>query len=246
MCRSNKVADDLIRRVHAWLLSPTSPLYSPQLLAIVHTSLTKVFLQLLAELRSLDASIVSASPSSIVISTRKHNAAAARAYVLFLVDTVAQRSLFQWVSLRPSRAWAALLWRDAFNFSGVQVPIKNFAEPTNAAPDPAWIVGGNNNNKAAELAAGGKEGLDGVGVGEGGSQGGGVEGEGGLEDDEEEGGEGGVVYVSEWNIREFLPAAVRQYFDDIVERFVTKPYGFVQDEEGGAQVRFRFGIPYQH
>jgi hypothetical protein len=121
VCRSNKVADDLIRRVHAWLLSPSSPLYSPVLLGVVHTSLTKVFLQLLAELRALDATIVAASPSSIVISTRKHNAAAARAYVMFLVDTVSQRPLFQWVALTPCRAFAGLLWRDSFNYSAIQV-----------------------------------------------------------------------------------------------------------------------------
>lgn len=206
------MADDLIRRVHAWLLSPSSPLYSPLLLAVVHTSLTKVFLQLLAELRALDATIVSACPASIVVSTRKHNAAAARAYVAFLVDTVSQRSLFQWVYLRPCRAFAVLLWRDAFNYSGIQVPVSTFADPENpdfsgSAPRATPAPGGPPDaGQDAERDPGG--------------------------DEEEQ----GAVYVSEWNIREWLPQAVHRYFDDIVERFVTKPYGVLQEEIAGSQV----------
>ena len=146
----------------------------------------KVFLQLLAELRALDATIVSASPASIVVSTRKHNAAAARAYVTFLVDTVSQRSLFQWVHLRPSRAFAALLWRDAFNYSGIQVPVSTFADPENldisgsvprGSPAPP---GAPDAGEEAERDPGG--------------------------DEQEQ----GAVYVSEWNIREWLPQAVHR------------------------------------
>ena len=41
-------------------------------------------------------------------------------YVRYLLDTLAKRDLFSWLTLAPSRWWHALLYRDAYNFGGVE------------------------------------------------------------------------------------------------------------------------------
>jgi len=71
--RSEVVADSLLRNLQRWMGSPASVLHSRSLLALVKALMNKVFLQLVADVRKLDAVIVSASLDSIVICTGKHD-----------------------------------------------------------------------------------------------------------------------------------------------------------------------------
>jgi Domain of unknown function (DUF1744) len=104
--------------------APASALHAPALLAAAAAAASKAFLQLLASLKALDAILVAASPpGTIVLATRKADPAAAGAYIRFLADTLATRPLFRWISLEPTRVWRTLLWRDAFNFSGLRAPL---------------------------------------------------------------------------------------------------------------------------
>lgn len=50
---------------------------------------------------------------------------------------------------------------------------------------------------------------------------------------------GGCAYEAHWNLREFLPEAVHKYFDDVVERFVARPWRAVQADAEAAPVRPR-------
>ena len=235
----------MLRRLHSWLLNPASALHSPLLLSVIDTAVAKTFLQLLAELRALDTAVVAASPASIIIATRKHTVAAAAAYVRFLTDTLAARPLFAWLSLPPTRVWATLLWRDDFNYAGVRVPLAAL-DPAAAAAASAASPSG-----AAALAAPPQPPRD----------------DGADLEDDMEGEEGeeaaaeaeaaapadaaaapppppapdipGCSYEAHWNLREFLPGAVHKYFDDVVERFVTRPWRTVHADAGPAPVRPR-------
>eukprot|EP00892_Ulva_mutabilis_P006158 jgi/Ulvmu1/3914/UM018_0137.1 len=250
--RNIGAADELLRRLHSWLLDPTSALHSPLLLSTVDTAVAKTFLQLLAELRALDATVVAASPASIIIATRKHTPAAAAAYVRFLTDTIARRPLFAWLALPPARVWLTLLWRDAFNYAGLRVPLTDL-DAGGPAAGTATAAAAAAAAAPAHLAAAAEppqpprdDGAD-------------------LEDDmegeeqEERDGEGpdgagdsaaprgsaaappqlpdapGFAYEAHWNLREFLPAAVHKYFDDVVERFVTRPWRSVHTDADAAQ-----------
>ena len=189
-CRSLPVADSLVRRLHAWLASPAAALHSPQLLAVVNTAMTKTFLQLLAEIKALDAVIVSASHTSLVLATRKHSTHAAAAYVSFLVDTLASRELFRWIALKPHCTWLTLLWRDRFNFAGI------------AAPGGVAALQGDAGSIEAE--------------------------------DEQE---SGPKYDAQWSLRDFLSPAMHKYFDDVVQRFVTRPWQAVTEAAQADTVR---------
>lgn len=189
LCRSIPLAEHLLKRLHLWLASPAAQMHSPTLLALVNTALAKTFLQLLAEVRALDATIVAASTASLVISTRKHAPAAAAAYVNFLVNTISARELFKWVALEPARAWHTLLWRDCFNYAGVALGPQMLALMAPPVGDTSGAAA------AAAAAAAGSE----------------------------------AAYEAEWALRNFLPPAVHKYFDDIVQRFVMRPWQAVQD-----------------
>jgi DNA polymerase epsilon subunit 1 len=51
----------LLDHIYRWISSPVSLLHDPNLLHYVHSLMKKVFLQLLAEFRTLGASIIYAS-----------------------------------------------------------------------------------------------------------------------------------------------------------------------------------------
>jgi DNA polymerase epsilon subunit 1 len=150
--------------------------------------MTKTFLQLLAEIKALDAIVISASPTSLILATRKHTVAAADAYVAFLVKTLSARELHKWLLLQPSRAWLTLLWRDRFNYAGIAGHLQLAAV------------------RAAEGVDGGPEDAEGV-------------------------------YEARWNLRDFLPPAMAKYFDDIIQRFVMRPWRAVNADAMHA-VRF--------
>jgi hypothetical protein len=191
-CRSVPIADALLRQLHSWLASPKTALFSRQLLATVKTAMTKTFLQLLAEIKALDAIIISASFSSLILATRKHNIQAANAYVSFLVKTLATRDLFKWLLLVPNRAWLTLLWRDRFNYAGLAVHSQlSVAQGTTLAT--AYSASGGSETGKEEDTKAQSEGLE-------------------------------AAYEAQWNLRDFLPPALAKYFDDIVQRFVTRPW----------------------
>lgn len=183
------MADHLIRCLHLWLASPAAALHSTQLLALVNTAMTKMFLQLLAEMKALDAVIVAASLTSVVIATRKHSLATAAAYIWFLTETLISRELFKWVLLEPAQVWCVLLWRDRFNFAGVAAAGGKAALATVAGP-----------RRCAAAMQGA--------------------GDAGMAKEAED----ATTYQAEWNLRNFLPPAVHKYFDDIVQRVVTRPW----------------------
>lgn len=247
MCayRSIGIADDLLRRLHAWLLDPTSQLHSPLLLTTIETAVAKTFLQLLAELRALDATVVAASPASVIIATRKHTLPAAAAYVSFLTDTLAARPLFAWLSLQPSRVWTTLLWRDSFNYAGVRVPLAALApEVATAVAAATPAPKADAERQADDDMAALEDDVEGEGVADAGADAGPAQAEAAAaaaaaRRPADAGVPEGCAYEAHWNLREFLPPAVHKYFDDVMERFVVRPWRAVHADGAAPPVRPR-------
>ena len=183
------LAEHLLKRLHLWLASPAAALHSRRILALVNTAMTKTFLQLLAEIKALDGTVIAASMTSIVLATRKHSVHAAAAYINFLTETLGSRDLFKWILLQPSQVWLVLLWRDRFNYAGL-------AAPAGAAALTKERIAAADSGEAAE-------------------------------------------FRSHWNLRDFLPPAVHKYFDDIVHRFVAKPFAALKQAQAAVR-RDRF------
>ncbi|GAB4815178.1 hypothetical protein N2152v2_002224 [Parachlorella kessleri] len=117
--RNNICADTLLRNMYRWICNPASRLYDPALKLAVKGAMHKLMLQLITELRRLGAVVVYADHSSLILSTGKRNLTAAVGYIDYILETVAKRELFQWLSLTPIKFWHALLFRDRYNYLGL-------------------------------------------------------------------------------------------------------------------------------
>ncbi|KXZ56813.1 hypothetical protein GPECTOR_1g732 [Gonium pectorale] len=116
----NMIADSLLQQLYRWLSCPSSPLHDPGLHRCLLGLQHKLFLQLAAEMRRLGAVLVAASSHSITICTGKRSVKAAAGYTRFLLDTLRGRELFRWLELSPSAWYHALMWRDPYNWAGLE------------------------------------------------------------------------------------------------------------------------------
>eukprot|EP01018_Ginkgo_biloba_P017404 Gb_06608 [translate_table: standard] len=116
----NVFADALLQHIYRWLCSPQSKLHDPALHRVLQKVMQKVFALLLAELRKLGATIVYADFSRIIVDTGKVNVIAAQGYCEYLVKTLQNRDLFEWIELEPQRFWHSLLFMDQYNYGGIQ------------------------------------------------------------------------------------------------------------------------------
>ena len=112
-------ADTLLMNVYRWVSSPASNLYEPALHSMLLSLMQKVFMQLLAELRSLGSEVVYADFTRIIIKTRKVDVADAASYAKYVTDTIHNKELFKWLDLSPNRFWGHLIFMDHENFGGV-------------------------------------------------------------------------------------------------------------------------------
>ena len=74
-------ADNLLLNMYRWMCSPSSLLYDPALHRMLQLLMKKVWLQLIAEVRSLGARVVYASFTRITIATDKASLKDADAYL---------------------------------------------------------------------------------------------------------------------------------------------------------------------
>ncbi|GAX75625.1 hypothetical protein CEUSTIGMA_g3069.t1 [Chlamydomonas eustigma] len=117
--RNNPIANDLLMHLYRWISSPSSGLHRASLQHAVTALMAKLFAQLVAELRRLGATIVSANFNCIRLCTGKREVKDAVGYTKYLLEALKRRELFQWLDLTPVRWWHALLYRDQYNYGGV-------------------------------------------------------------------------------------------------------------------------------
>eukprot|EP00798_Chlamydomonas_sp_ICE-L_P017969 gene17969-24374_t len=117
----NPIADALLQSLYRYISNPASLLHDPALHRSLTGLMSKLFAQLVAEMRKLGAIIVSANFNSIIICT---------GYTKYLLEALRRRELFSWLELAPVRWWHALLFRDPYNWGGLEavVPASLLAE----------------------------------------------------------------------------------------------------------------------
>ena len=120
--RGNLYADRLMQHIYRWISSPNSKLYDPALHRMVHTLMVKVFLRFVQKFKEYGGTIVYASFYKIIIATGKHTLEDAKNYIDFVIRTVraCDSTLFQYIILEPVNYWRLLMFKDAYNYGGVQ------------------------------------------------------------------------------------------------------------------------------
>ena len=117
----NPFADQLLQHFYRWLVSSSSYLYDPALHRVVRSMMTKVFMQLLAELRKFGATVVMADFSKVILATGKHDLESAEAYVAYIKEALQGHNLFKFIALETTQYWEALLFLDQANYGGMQL-----------------------------------------------------------------------------------------------------------------------------
>lgn len=186
--------------LYRWLSSPHAALREPAITRVVTELMTRLFHQLLAELRRLGARVVYATFNRIVLSTGKYDVADALAYFHFLRRTVAAKPVFSSLVFEPRALYRVLLFLDIHNYGGVALPLAASSHSSSTSVDGAGGDGNNDDDDdglslslAVESHAGGAEGDD---------------------DDS------GETIISNWNIADFLPASMQSTFVLCVSAFI--------------------------
>jgi len=112
-------ADLLLMNSYNWLSNSAAMMHDPLLQSMLVFMMTKVWMQLLDELRTLGATVISASFSAITIATQKTNLQEAHDYLDFLIASTTRKAVFTFISLQPVRYWSTLLFVSSSNFGGV-------------------------------------------------------------------------------------------------------------------------------
>lgn len=114
--KSDKISDQLLQNISAWVYGQASPLHEPYLGRILTRLNKKVFHYFIQKLKSLGATIVYASLSRLIISTQKQTLESAQSYVKYILETMIAQPLFKYLSLKPTHYYQLLLFKDQYNY----------------------------------------------------------------------------------------------------------------------------------
>lgn len=95
-----------------WLRSSSALLYDPALYRTLHTYMKKLYIQLIAEFKTLGCIIVFANFNRIIICTRKRTVGDALGYMEFVVKTIQNKELFHGIEITFDQCWEYLIWLD--------------------------------------------------------------------------------------------------------------------------------------
>lgn len=95
-----------------WLRSPNALLYDPALRRTLHTYMKKLYIQLIAEFKTLGCIIVFANFNKIIVCTKKRSVGDALGYIEFVVQTIRNKELFHSIEITYDECWEYLIWLD--------------------------------------------------------------------------------------------------------------------------------------
>jgi DNA polymerase epsilon subunit 1 len=144
----NYLADMLLMSFYRWLRSSNAKLYDPSLNRMIYKLMKKVFLQLLATLKKLGATIVYADLNRIVLSTNKIGMNEVQEYIQFITGSIAKNNLFTWIDMRPKKYFSNLLWMNPSNYAGIELSLKKREESQNDSDDDEEMQ---ENNESTEV-----------------------------------------------------------------------------------------------
>nr|XP_003707004.1 PREDICTED: DNA polymerase epsilon catalytic subunit A [Megachile rotundata] len=116
----NVFADYQIIHFYRWLRSPNALLYDPALRRTLHTYMKKLFIQLLAEFKTLGSIIIYANFNKMIVCTKKRAVNDALGYIEFVVQTIRNKEIFHGIEITFEQCWEYLIWLDVYNYGGVR------------------------------------------------------------------------------------------------------------------------------
>lgn len=125
----------------------------------------------------------------------------------YLLDTLAKRDLFAWLTLAPSRWWHCLVYRDEFNWGGVEAALPPGLWEATAAASAASAAG----TDAAAAAAAAEEEQELLSAAD-------------AVDPTQVGAPGGPKLAGLWNLKEFLPPALQEHLALLLAEFAYRPW----------------------
>ncbi|XP_066584539.1 DNA polymerase epsilon catalytic subunit 1 isoform X2 [Prorops nasuta] len=131
----NVFADHQIIHFCRWLRSPNALLYDPALRRTLHTYMKKLFIQLMAEFKTLGSIIVYANFNKIILCTKKRAVTDALGYMDFVVQTIRNKELFHSIEISCEQCWNYLIWLDLHNHAGIKGKLPNATEIEENATD---------------------------------------------------------------------------------------------------------------
>jgi len=120
--KGNIYADRLMQHIYRWISSPSSKMYDPALHRMIHSLMVRVFLRFIQKFKEYGSKIVYASFHKIIISTGKHTLEETQNYLDFVIKTLhaCDSGLYQYIMLESSNYWRLLLFKDSYNYGGIQ------------------------------------------------------------------------------------------------------------------------------
>lgn len=116
----NVFADYQVIHFYRWLRSPNALLYDPALRRTLHSYMKKLFIQLLAEFKTLGSIIIFANFNKIILCTKKRTVSDAVGYMEFVVQTIRNKEIFHSIEITYEQCWEYVIWLDIYNYAGVQ------------------------------------------------------------------------------------------------------------------------------
>ncbi|CAG8479600.1 11654_t:CDS:2 [Racocetra fulgida] len=114
----NEIASILIRNLQIWLSAVNSNFYDHNICGVIHTLMSKVVMQLIAEFRNSGVEIVYSNLYKMIIATNKSELNVANQYRDFILRYIKQKPIFQALKIICKKTWANVIWLDSNNFCG--------------------------------------------------------------------------------------------------------------------------------
>ncbi|KIW33109.1 uncharacterized protein PV07_04601 [Cladophialophora immunda] len=121
-CRGHRLADVMVQHLVRWVEAPASCLYDRHLHYYVQMMSKKALQQLITDFRRVGSQVVFASPTRLLLQTSKQDVENAYAYSQYILKSIQQKPLFQFLGLEVKDYWDILLWYDAYNYGGKGTP----------------------------------------------------------------------------------------------------------------------------
>ncbi|EEQ36621.1 hypothetical protein CLUG_00744 [Clavispora lusitaniae ATCC 42720] len=115
---NNANADSMMNSLVSWVQRQDSLLYDFTLHHHIHNLTSKALLQLVGEFRRMNANVVFANRSKLIIQTTKISVENSYAFGKYVVNATRSKPLFNFLDLKIVRYWDILVWMDEFNFAG--------------------------------------------------------------------------------------------------------------------------------
>ncbi|EGI59695.1 PREDICTED: DNA polymerase epsilon catalytic subunit A [Acromyrmex echinatior] len=116
----NTFADYQLIHFYRWLRSSNALLYDPALRRTLHTYMKKLYIQLIAQFKTLGCIIVFANFNKIIVCTKKRSVSDALGYIEFVVQTIQNKELFHSIDISCEQCWEYLVWLDLHNHAGIK------------------------------------------------------------------------------------------------------------------------------